>query len=119
MSVDRVRQACFLIVFLVSLGVLFTPAGAVPSAPGGVDTVIHLALFAALAYTGLLAGLPRPVAVVALLGYAAASELIQTTAALNRSASTTDWLADALGIVVGVALGLALRRPARWWAMSP
>lgn len=118
-SVDRVRRACFAIVLLVSFGILFTPAGAVPSAPAGVDTAIHIVLFTALTYTGVLAGLSRPVAAMLLLTYAAASELIQSLPALNRSASPRDWLADAAGVGAGVALSLAFRRSSRWWASPP
>lgn len=115
MSVDRRRQACFALVVAVSLGILFAPGSAVPAAPGGVDLVVHALLFAALAYTAVLAGLTRPVAVVGLLAYAGASELIQSVPALNRSTSLLDWCADAVGIVVGVGLSVAVRRTGRWW----
>jgi len=116
-SVDRTRQASFALALVLSVGILFAPASAVPSAPAGTDLVVHVVLFAALAYTGLLAGLSRPLTVIALLVYAAASELIQSMPVLNRAASPVDWLADAVGIGVGVGLSLALRRRARWWAL--
>lgn len=118
MTVDRSRQACFALVVAVSLGILFAPGSAVPPAPSGVDVVVHLVLFAALAYTGVLAGLSRPVAAVALLAYAALSELIQSVPILNRSTSLLDWCADAAGVGLGVAFSVALGRTARWWTPS-
>jgi VanZ family protein len=50
---------------------------------------------------------------VVLLVYAAASELIQTIPALQRDGSIGDWLADAVGVLLGLLLWsvLARRRP--------
>ena len=87
---------------LVSLAVLFTPGADVPSAPPGVDKMVHLALFAALALAGRWAGIrPRALAVL-LVVYAAASEVVQAVTPLNRSGSAADLIADALGIAVGL-----------------
>ncbi len=119
MSVVQVRQASFGLVLVVSCCIFFAPASAVPSAPIGTDTVVHVVSFVALAYTIVLAGLTRGRAVVVLLAYGAATEILQTLLPLNRSGSTMDVLADAVGIVVGIALSLALRRPERWWALPP
>jgi hypothetical protein len=104
-------RGVFAVVVLVSLAVLFAPASDVPSAPAGVDKVVHLALFAALAASGRWAGVAvRPLAVL-LLGYAAVSEVVQGLPALGRSMSLADWLADAVGVLVGLALWeLAARR---------
>lgn len=52
------RRSCFGLVLVASLIVLFTPADAVPVGPVGVDKVVHVALFAALIYSGVLAGCP-------------------------------------------------------------
>jgi VanZ family protein len=38
-------------------------------------------------------------------------ELIQPT--FNRSADVNDWIADTLGVLIGIALGLAYRRARR------
>lgn len=119
MSVDRLRQASFGLVLVVSFCIFFAPASAVPSAPIGVDKMVHVVSFAALSYTIVLAGMSRPRAVVVLLAYGATTEVVQTLLPLNRSGSWVDVLSDAAGIAVGIALGLALRRPERWWALPP
>lgn len=116
MVVDVIRRCCFGLVLAVSLIVLFTPASAVPVGPAGADKVVHVALFALLTYTGVLAGLPWRIAVPAMLGYAAASEVIQRLPDLARSASFADWVADAIGVALGFAVVFALRRTGRWWA---
>jgi hypothetical protein len=105
-------RSVFVVVVLVSLAVLFAPASDVPSAAAGVDKVVHLALFAALALTGRWAGIAaRPLAVL-LLGYAAVSEVVQGVSALDRSMSLADWVADAGGVLLGLALwGLDAARP--------
>ncbi len=89
---------------LVSLAVLFAPASDVPSAPPGVDKVVHLLLFAALALAGRWAGTrPLPLAAL-LLVYGAVSEVVQAMPALQRSGSVLDWLADAAGTGLGLLL---------------
>jgi hypothetical protein len=104
-------RAVFAVVVLVSLAVLFAPASDVPSAPAGVDKVVHLALFAALAAGGRWAGVRARALAVLLLGYAAVSEVVQGLPALGRSASLADWVADASGVLLGLALWeLAARR---------
>ncbi|MGY1713568.1 VanZ family protein [Geodermatophilus sp. SYSU D01106] len=88
---------------LVSLAVLFAPAADVPSSPPGVDKVVHLGLFLALTLAGRWAGI-RPVPLgVLLLGYGAVSEVVQALPLLGRSGTVTDWLADAVGIALGLA----------------
>ncbi|PWW23304.1 hypothetical protein JD79_02474 [Geodermatophilus normandii] len=97
-------RGAFAVTVLVSLAVLFAPASDVPVAPPGVDKVVHLVLFAALAVAGRWAGTrPGPLAVL-LLAYGAVSEVVQALSALQRSGSVLDWLAD----VAGVGLGLLL-----------
>ena len=97
-------RGVFAVVVLVSLAVLFAPASDVPSAAAGVDKVVHLVLFAALALTGRWAGIAaRPLALL-LLGYAAVSEVVQGLSALDRSMSPADWVADAVGVLLGLAL---------------
>ena len=78
-------RGVFAVVVLVSLAVLFAPASDVPSAPAGVDKVVHLALFAALASSGRWAGVGARVLAALLLGYAAVSEVVQGLSALDRS----------------------------------
>jgi VanZ family protein len=109
----RLGRAAFAGVLVVSLVVLFTPAGGVPSAPPGVDKLVHAVLFLALAATGRWAGLRPVVLLAALVAYAAGSEVLQGLSAIGRTASVLDWAADVVGVLVGLALWAGLARPAR------
>ena len=88
------------------------PLEAAPLAPEGADKLVHFIAFAALAFplarTGRL-GLP-PVFIGA-SAFGGLIELIQPT--FNRSAALGDWVADTLGVLVGIGLGLAYRRVRR------
>jgi hypothetical protein len=108
-------RGAFAVTVLVSLAVLFAPASDVPVAPPGVDKLVHLLLFAALAITARWAGMGVRLAAVLLPAYAAASELLQALPALGRSADLLDWVADAAGVLLGLAVwaGLGRRIPAR------
>ena len=100
---------------LVSLAVLFAPGSDVPSAPPGVDKLVHLVLFLALALAGRWAGIrPGPLAVL-LVVYGGVSEVVQAVSDLQRSGSVVDWLADVVGAAVGLRAWSALERrvPAR------
>ncbi len=103
-------RGAFAVAVLVSLAVLFAPASDVPTAPPGVDKVVHGLLFLALALTGRWAGIRQAVLGVALIGYAVVSELVQGISPLGRSMSVGDWLADAVGVVAGLALWTLLDR---------
>lgn len=103
-------RGVFAVVVLISLAVLFAPASDVPSAPPGVDKVVHVALFAALAVSGRWAGCAAAPLGWLLLGYAVVSELIQGFTPLARSASLVDGFADLAGILLGLALWAALGR---------
>ncbi|MGY1749760.1 VanZ family protein [Modestobacter sp. SYSU DS0511] len=96
-------RGVFAVAVLVSLAVLFAPPSGVPDSPPGVDKLVHLLLFAALAGSGRWAGIGGGVLAGALVLYAGVSELLQGTDLVGRNASVGDLLAD----VVGVALGLA------------
>jgi VanZ family protein len=96
-------RGAFAVAVLVSLAVLFSPAGHVPLAPPGVDKVVHAGLFLALAVTGRWAGVRAVVLGGLLVGYGAVSEVLQAVTPVERSGSVADLLAD----VAGVALGLA------------
>jgi hypothetical protein len=97
-------RGAFAVAVLVSLAVLFAPAGEVPDAQAGVDKVVHLALFLALAVTGRWAGMGARFLGLLLVAYGVVSEVVQAVTPLERSGSPADLLAD----VAGVALGLAL-----------
>ncbi len=95
---------------LVSLAVLFAPGSDVPAAPPGVDKLVHLVLFLALALAGRWAGIGlRPLAVL-LVVYAGASEVVQAVSDLQRSGSVVDWLADVAGAALGLLLWAGVQR---------
>jgi membrane associated rhomboid family serine protease len=108
-------RGVFAVTVLVSLAVLFAPGADVPSAPPGVDKLVHGSLFAALALTGRWAGMMRGVLAGLLVLYAAASELLQGIPVLQRDPSVGDWVADVVGILVGLLLWdlVSRRRAAR------
>jgi VanZ family protein len=94
--------APFAAAVLVSFVVLFAPESATPSTlPPGVDKVIHLALFAALAWTGRRAGLPVVGLAVGLMLYAAGSEVLQGALPIGRSPDPLDAVMDTVGIALG------------------
>ena len=73
------------------------------------DKLVHLAAFAALAFP--LARTNRVSLLLIFMGASAFGgmiELIQPT--FNRSADLNDWIADILGVVLGIALGLIYRQ---------
>jgi hypothetical protein len=108
-------RGVFAVTVLVSFAVLFAPGADVPSAPPGVDKLVHGTLFAALALTGRWAGLVRDVLAGLLVLYAAVSELLQGIPALERDASVGDWVADVVGVLIGLLLWdlFSRRRTAR------
>ena len=78
-------------------------------APEGSDKLIHLVAFATLAFPlartrrfGLL-----PVFIGA-SAFGGAIELIQPS--FNRSADINDWIADVVGVALGIGCGLLYRR---------
>ena len=85
------------------------PLDAPPQAPEGSDKLVHLVAFAALAFplarTGRIGLLPVFVGASAFGG---AIELIQPS--FNRSADLNDWIADIVGVILGIGLGLLYRR---------
>jgi VanZ family protein len=103
-------RGAFAVAVLVSMAVLFAPAGEVPSAPPGVDKLVHVLVFLALASTGRWAGVRAAVLAVLLVAYAAVSELVQVFSPLGRSGTPADWLADLLGVALGLAAWLTGER---------
>ena len=85
------------------------PLEAPPLAPEGSDKLVHLVAFAALAFplarTGRFGLLPVFIGASAFGG---AIELIQPS--FNRSADVNDWVADIVGVILGIGLGLLYRR---------
>ena len=101
--------ALTIIVTLTLTVAMLWPMQAPPPAPDGTDKVVHFAAFAALAFplarTGRIGLLPVFLGASAFGG---AIELIQPS--FNRSADVNDWIADIVGAVLGIGLGLLCRR---------
>ena len=104
-------RSVFGVVVVVSAYVLLAPDDGTPSVLPDLDKLVHVLVFAALAFTGRRAGLPLAPLVVGLLLYAGGSELLQGTDLLGRSRSGWDALADAAGIAVGAAAAGRRRGP--------
>jgi VanZ family protein len=104
------RVGPFAAVALFSIVVLFSPASAAPPLVAGLDKLVHLGLFAALALTGRWAGL-RPVALAGCLaGYAVGSEVLQGLLPLGRTADVLDGLVDLVGVALGLVAAARLVR---------
>ena len=98
-----------LAVTLILTIAMLWPLESPPPTPNGSDKVLHLIAFAALSFplarTGRIGLLPVFVGASAFGGLI---ELIQPT--FNRSADMNDWVADILGVVLGIICGLIYRR---------
>ena len=107
-----------IIVTLTLTVAMLWPLEAPPPAPEGSDKLVHLIAFAALAFplarTGRIGLLPVFIGASAFGG---AIELIQPS--FNRSADINDWVADIVGVVLGIGCGLLYRRLRRRQAYSP
>jgi VanZ family protein len=98
-----------LIVTLALTVAMLWPMEAPPPAPEGSDKLVHLVAFAALAFplarTGRFGLLP---VLIGASAFGGAIELIQPS--FNRSADVNDWVADVVGVALGIGLGLLYRR---------
>lgn len=102
----RWRELAFLAVCVVHLVALYLPSP--PGAPASVlavphlDKLVHVLLFAMVAFTGRWAGVPIRLLLLALTADAVMSELVQGLWLPERSADPIDLLADLVGIAVGM-----------------
>lgn len=103
---DRfLRFYAFYAAFILSLVVLFTPAGGGALPFPQADKLIHMGLFAVLAATaGWRWGRWRTI-VLGLLGYALVSEILQGAGIPGRQFDLVDLAADSAGL--GVTFGVA------------
>ena len=101
-----------LIVTLTLTVAMLWPLEAPPPAPEGSDKLVHLIAFAALAFplsrTGRFGLMPVFISASA---YGGIIELIQRS--FNRSADINNWIADVVGVVLGISCGLLYRRTRR------
>ena len=97
-----------LIVTLILTVAMLWPLDQPPPAPRGSDKLVHLIAFAALAFplarTGRIGLLPVFISASAFGGVI---ELIQPS--FNRSADAKDWIADVVGVILGIGCGLFYR----------
>ena len=98
-----------IIVTLTLTVAMLWPLDQPPPAPEQSDKLVHLIAFAALAFplarTGRIGLLPVFIGASAFGGVI---ELIQPS--FNRSADVNDWVADVIGVIFGICLGLFYRR---------
>ena len=98
-----------IVVTLTLTVAMLWPLEAPPPAPEGSDKLLHFIAFAALAFplarTGRIGLLPVFVGASAFGGII---ELIQPS--FNRSVDVNDWVADIVGVALGIGCGLLYRR---------
>ncbi|MGH8825705.1 MAG: VanZ family protein [Jiangellaceae bacterium] len=95
----------FGVAVLAQLVVLYAPdAPAGPVAVPHLDTVVHVAVFAAVVWSGRRAGLPVWPLVVISVVQAVGSEAVQAALLPGRSGDPGDVVADLAGIALGVLL---------------
>ena len=98
-----------LIATLILTVAMLWPLDTPPPAPNSSDKVAHLLAFAALSFplarTGRFGLLPVFLGASAFAGLI---ELIQPS--FNRSTDLKDWIADIIGVVLGILCGLLYRR---------
>lgn len=101
-GVRRLLLAGALALNLVTMYAPSLPAQVEPAVDLRLDLLGHAASFAALTFTGLLAGVPRRLLLVLVALNAVASELIQHLLLPRRTGDVTDLAADAVGIALGL-----------------
>ena len=98
-----------LIVTAILTIAMLWPLEAPPSAPDRGDKLVHLVFFSALSFplsrTGRFGLIPVFLGACAFGGVI---ELIQPS--FNRSADVNDWIADIVGVAIGIVCGLVYRR---------
>ena len=98
-----------IVVTLTLTVAMLWPLEVPPPAPEGSDKLVHFIAVAALAFplarTGRFGLLPVFISASAFGG---AIELIQPS--FNRSADVNDWVADVVGVILGIGFGLLYRR---------
>jgi hypothetical protein len=102
-AAGRGRLAVLLAAVVVQLAVLYWPRPPdVGAGVPGLDLVVHLAVFGAVAWAGRRAGLPVVPLVAALVLHAAVSEVVQAYLVPDRTGDWRDAVADVVGTVGGV-----------------
>jgi hypothetical protein len=101
------RRALFAVAVLAQLVALYWPRPVDPGRGLPWDKAVHMAIFGAVMWTGLRAGV-RPLSLAAALAvHAGVSEVVQATL-LDRDGNVPDAVADVTGVALGWAAG-------HWW----
>lgn len=98
------RIAPYLLAWVWSFVVLFTPGPDLPQHVDIWDKLGHATLFAAIALTGRLAGVSARWLLGVLVGYACISEVLQWLLPIHRDGDWHDALADTIGTVCALIL---------------
>ncbi len=98
------RRQVFAITVVIQLVVLYWPHAPSPPTTLPVDKLVHLSVFAAVAWTGRRAGIPLRPLLAALLAHAVISELLQAWVIAGRDGDPRDVLADWSGTLLALAL---------------
>lgn len=109
----RAWPTLLVLTVLVQLVVLYVPRAPSVAERGGLDKVIHFAVFAAPTLAALLAGYRWRWLVPVLALHAPVSELVQHWLLPQRDGSVADAVADLAGVAVAAAVGLVWRRGRR------
>jgi hypothetical protein len=109
-SARTTGRAAFATALLVNLVVLYYPRQVAQGGIPYVDKAVHVAVFAAVAYTGVRAGFPVRWLAGLLVLHAVTSELVQHFLLTARSGDVADAVADVVGIGLGLALGVGRPR---------
>lgn len=100
----------FVLAAVLNLVLLYWPRQVGGPSVVHLDKAVHLVSFAALAWTGLRAGLRRRWLLPLLALHAVASEVVQGVLLARRSGDGWDVVADLAGVVVGAVLAGAATR---------
>lgn len=104
----RLTRVTFAAAVAVNVAALYWPRGVSGGDVPGADKVVHLLLFAAVAATGVRAGVPVRWLAGLLAAHAVCSELAQHWLLPLRSGDPWDAVADLVGAAVGIGAAVAL-----------
>ncbi|MEQ1603029.1 MAG: VanZ family protein [Methylophilaceae bacterium] len=107
----RAMPLIFFGLCLLTTVMTLMPAGNIPSAFTFWDKAQHTLSFVLLTLTGSLA-YPKKTSFIylGLFLYGAIIEIMQNTLTTTRTGDVLDWMADAIGIVIGLCLYFILKR---------
>lgn len=114
---QRLARTVLAIGLGLTLVVMLTPADDLAD-PGVDDKVSHALTFLTLAVLGRLALVPVRALAVALVAYAALTEVLQALLPIGRHGDPWDLLADTIGVGLGLLLSDAVRVAVRRRARS-